>query len=37
MRAMIPDNEIIIEDEIIIPEDEVMHRVLFDGLPEDLA
>lgn len=35
---MIPDDEIIIEDELLTPEDEaVTPRVLFDELPESLG
>lgn len=35
---MIPDNEIIIEDELLTPEYEaLMRRALFDELPEGLA
>lgn len=35
---MIPDNEIIIEYELLLLEDEeLMRRVMFDELPEDLA
>jgi hypothetical protein len=34
---MIPDNEIIIEDELITPEDEaILRRIIFELLPKEL-
>lgn len=34
---MIPDDEIIIEDELIAPEDEaILQRIIFELLPKEL-